>query len=185
MALQDKTKSWPSCDWPRLLTAFATAVSSHRGRPALLEELWARRTGKTWKALVEFPNRLERLADEVDCLNIADPVFYPPRRCRGLSRTELQRIALDYWQLSAMIRFYAETRRERNAAVLAQTPRIERSEILFYLSILVKSLTGAPHDQEVSELLNAAANALGETIQFDAGSIAQARSRRKKRPKRT
>ena len=60
-ALQDKRRY--AFDLSReLMTWACRAVSPHQGRPALLDSYWARGTGKTWKALREFPSRLEKIA---------------------------------------------------------------------------------------------------------------------------
>lgn len=178
-ALQDKRRY--AFDLSRELTTYACmAVSPHQGRPALLNHYWARGTGKTWKALAEFPNRLERLAEEVKRINKADRLFYARRRDKDLSRFELLRLQEQCMQLPVVMRIYAEALRERNATVTAATPRGGRSEGLFQLTELVKWLTGAYHYQEVSELLNTVANALGEEKEFDAIDVAQARSRRRR-----
>ncbi len=179
-ALQDKRRY--AFDLSRELTTWACrAVSPHQGRPALLDSYWARGTGKTWKALREFPSRLEKIADEVKRINNADRSFYARRRGRDLGRFELQRLQEQCMQLPFVMRDYAEALRERNAAVSVATPRSGSSEMVFQLSEAMKFLTGTYHDQEVSELLNAVANALGEEKQFDAISVAQARSRRRRR----
>jgi hypothetical protein len=168
-------------DLSRELTTWACrAVSPHQGRPTSLDH-WAEGTGKTWKALREFPNRLEKIAEEVESINKADPSFYARRRGKVLGTFELLRLQEECMQLPVMIRGYAKTLKERNTAVFIATPRSGSSNALFQLSETVKFLTGAYHDQEVSDLLNAVANALGERKQFDATGIAQARSRFKKR----
>src|SRR5260370_7931904 len=78
-ALQDKRRY--AFDLSRELTTWACrAVSPHQGRPALLDSYWARGTGKTWKALREFPSRPEKIADEFNRLNNAHPPFHPRRR---------------------------------------------------------------------------------------------------------
>src|SRR5215468_3511667 len=70
-ALRDERRC--GFDLSRELITFACmAVSPHQGRPAFLDRYWARGTGKTWKALREFPNRLEKIADEVKVINKAD-----------------------------------------------------------------------------------------------------------------
>jgi hypothetical protein len=84
-------------------------------------------------------------------------------------------------QLPVLMKIYAQALRERNAAVSAATPRSGSSEGLFQLSETMKFLSGTYHDQEVSELLNATAIALGENREFDALAIAQVRSRFKKK----
>jgi hypothetical protein len=183
-AVQDKRRY--AFDLSRELTTFACmAVSPHQGRPAFLNRYWAAGTGKTWKALAEFPTRLEKLANELEQINMADRHFYARRRGNDLSRFELQRLEQNCIQLPTMMRDYAQALRERNAAVSATTPRDGRSEGLFQLSDVVKFLSGRHHDQEVSELLNAVAEVLGEPKVFDALSVAQARSRRRKRTART
>jgi hypothetical protein len=157
------------------------AVSPHQGRPAFLDRYWARGTGKTWKALREFPNRLETLADEVERINRADHLFFARRRGKDLSRFELQRLQQNCIQVPTMIRIYAEALRERNATVSVATPPSGRSEGLFQFTELVKWLSGVYHDQQISELLNTVAVALGERKQFDAITVAQARFRRQKK----
>lgn len=59
------------------------------------------------------------------------------------------------------------------------------SPYLFYLSDLVKALTGRFHDREVCDLLDAAARALGVSYQFDPTLLAQARRRHSKKPSAT
>jgi hypothetical protein len=178
--LQDERHS--GYDLSRELTTYACiAVSPHQGRPEFLNRYWARGTGKTWKALEEFPNHLEKIADDVRTINKADPHFYARRRGNDLSRFELLRLQENCMQLPLMIRDYAKALRERNAAVAAATPRSGRSNGLFQLTDIVKFLTGSYHDQEVSELLNAVAHALGEEKEFDAIDVAQARFRFKKK----
>ena len=179
-ALQDERR----CDYDlsrELITFACMAVSPHQGRPLFLDRYWARGTGKTWKALREFPNRLEKTADEVKCINKADPLFYARRRGKDLSRFELLRLQEQCMQLPVMMGIYADALRERNAAVSAATPRRGSANGLFQLSKTVNFLSGAYHDPEVSELLNTVANALGEEKQFDAISVAQARARFKKK----
>jgi len=164
-----------------LITFACMAVSPHQGRPAFLDRYWARGTGKTWKALREFPDRLEKIAEEVEHFNNADHLFYARRRGKDLSRFELLRLQEQCMQLPVLMNIYAEALRERNAAVSATTPLSGRSNGLVQLSEIVKFLSGAYHDREVSGLLNTVANALGEDKQFDAISVAQMRSRFKKK----
>lgn len=170
-------------DLSRELTTWACmAFSPHQGRPAFLDEYWARGTGKTWKVLKEFPERLERIADEVERFNGADPHFFARRKgSNDLSRSALVRLQKNCMQLPTMIRDYAKALRERNAAVAAATPRSGSSNALIQLTETVKFMTGNYHDREVSEFLNTVADMLDGSKQFDAISIAQVRSRRKKK----
>jgi hypothetical protein len=79
-ALQDERRC--GFDLSRELMTFACmAISQHQGRPALLDRYWARGTGKRWKALAEFPSRLEKIAEEVERINNAD--HYVLRASKG------------------------------------------------------------------------------------------------------
>jgi len=179
-AFQDERRY--SFDCSRELATFACmAISPHQGRPEFLNHCWARGMGKTWKALQDFPNRLEKIADDVERINNADRLFYARRRGKDLSRFELLRLREQCMQLPVVMRIYADALRERNAAVSAATPRSGRSIGLFELNELVKFITGQWHDAKTADLLNAAAEALNETSEFDALTIAQARSRRRKK----
>jgi hypothetical protein len=68
------------------------AVGSHQGRPDFLNHYWARGTGKTWKVLSQFPNRLEEVAEEIERINRADHHFYARQRGNDLTRFELLRL---------------------------------------------------------------------------------------------
>jgi hypothetical protein len=168
-------------DLSRELTTWACrTVSPRQGRPAFLNEYWARGTGKTWKALGEFPNRLEKIADELKRINKADPHFCARRRGDDLSRSALLRLQADCMRLPTMVQDYAKALRGRNWVVAVATPRSGSADALFQLTTTVKFATGKYHDQEVSELLNAVGQALGYKQSFGAVNIAQARSRRRK-----
>jgi hypothetical protein len=183
-ALRDERRC--SFDFSRELTTWACrAVSPNQGRPAFLDDYWARGTGKTWKSLKEFPRRLMDLADEIERVNTADPLFYARRRGKDLERFALLRLGQSCKGLPIMIRDYSEALRERNATVTAATPRSGSQNALFQITEVVKWSTGKPHDKEVSELLNVVAEALGEDKRFDATSIAQARSRSRKKVDKT
>jgi len=164
-----------------LLSFACLAVSPHQGRPAILERTWASTTGKTWKTLTDFPRQLDGIADEVQRINDGDHLFFGRRRRNDLDRCELERLREICEQLPSGIRSYADALRERNAAVAAVCPRNGRTEALVNLSETVKFLTGGYHDTEVARLLNAAAGALHVDREYDALSIAQARSRHRRR----
>ncbi len=175
---------WEEQDCSRELTVFAClAVSPYQGRPEVLERAWASKTGKAWKALREFPQQLMRMADDVERINAGDPRFFARTPHWNLNRHQSLKLKEDCEHLPDSMRSYAEALRERNAFVARVTPRNGRSKALIELSEMVKFLTGACHDRQVAELLNAAAAALGERAQFDALTIAQARSRHQKRTK--
>jgi hypothetical protein len=143
---------------------------------------WMKTLPQPWKALKDFPKMLDRIAAEIQLINKADPLFYARRRGNGYSsRSALLRLQQRCIELPRMIQGYAEALRERNAAVASATPRSGSLNALIELTEAVKYLTGNHHDKEVSELLNTIARALGVRKRFDALSIAQARSRHRKK----
>jgi hypothetical protein len=151
------------------------------------EKLWLLGTGKTWKALKEFPGRLRSMAKEVEQIN-ASLIFSPANFANVDTRVAAiirKRLNL----LPSIMRFYAaglESHIVRIPKQFAESfPRFpkEHSPWLVKLSHLVKLITGKWHDREVAELLNTAAIALGEKAQYDALTVAQARSRFKRKPK--
>jgi hypothetical protein len=183
-------QGWKKEDWEKEeihlrdeLTHFAClAVSPHQGRPAILERVWASKTGKPWKTLKDFPRQLEEMAEEVKRINRGDRLFFARRRHNDLDRREQQILGRNCRQLPDMMRSYAAALKERNAAVATATPRGGRFVAIRNLSEVVKLLTGTDHDKEVAHLLTVAARALREEYRFDALSIAQVRYRRKGRP---
>lgn len=175
---------WEGQHYLRELTVLACrAVSPHQGRPEALERNWASNTGKPWKTLKEFPERLIRMADEVERINAGDPAFFARRPQWNVDRNESSNLREVCEQLPASMRSYAKALRERNSYVAKVTPRSGRLNALLDLSEIVKLLTGGYRDRQVAELLNAAADTLHERAQFDALNIAQARSRRRKNPR--
>lgn len=147
------------------------------------EVLWAAGAGKTWKALKEFPGRLRGMADEVERLN-ASP-FFAPAQYVNAKTLKAEIVKKRFYQLPGIMRVYAaalEAHIERVPQAFPPRPR-GHPPALFDLSEAVKVVTGRYCDRQVADLLNASASALGEEKQFDALSIAQARSRRRKKAK--
>ena len=181
-----QTGPWEGQDCSRELTVYAClAVSSHQGRPETLERAWASNTSKSWKALREFPERLIRMADEVERINAGDPAVFARTPHWNVDRNESSNLREVCKQLPGSMRSYAKALRERNTYVARATPRNGRSKALFDLSEMVKIFTGKYLDRQVAELLNATAEVLEEDVQFDALSVAQARSRHRKRTAKT
>ena len=177
---------WKGEDYSRELTVYAClAVSPHQGRPEALERAWASKTGKTWKALREFPQQLIRMADEVERITVGDPAFFARTPHWNVDRRESLKLKEDCEKLPDLMRSYAKALRERNAFVVRATPRSGSLKALLELSEIVKLLTGHYHDRQVAELLNAAADVFGGVVQFDALGVAQARSRHRKRSVQT
>lgn len=162
----------------------ATSTGRSGGRKSF-EKLAALGTGKTWKALAEFPERLRRIAKEVEQVNKS--LFFAPALYVNAKTTQAEIVRKRFEQLPGIMSFYA-TGMEVH---IARTPKLwaktfppsqgRHSPWLLLLSYAVKLATGKWHDAEVAELLNATAVALDETREFDALTIAQARSRFKKK----
>jgi hypothetical protein len=162
-------------------------AGGRKKRKKSLKNLWALGTGKTWKALREFPDRLRRMAKEVEQIN-ASPLFAPARYINvKTTRAGFVRTGLE--QLPAIMSFYANglemhiARLPKDWGQHFSASRQGYPPVLLYLSQIVKLFTGRWHDAKVADLLNAAAIALDERCEFDFLTIAQARSRFKKKQK--
>jgi hypothetical protein len=173
-------------DTGNILATFACmAVYRKRGgRKELLEKVWAMGSRKTWKALREFPARLRRIAEEIEQVNRS--LFFAPAVFVNAKTLQASLIKKRFEVLPGIIRFYAtglEMHIARIPKLWAQTlpPKPKGpSQSLLLLSRSVKVCSGKWHDQEVAELLNAAAVGLGVNREFDAIQIAQTRGRSKK-----
>jgi hypothetical protein len=168
------------------LQALLASLSVRRKRRPRRETfalLWAAGTGKTWKALKDFPGRLRGIADEVERVN-AGPCF---DLASWINKETIgaQMFRHRLLQLPGLLRVYAASLEFIVGKLPAMTERIYpaaprgHSEFMFLLSAAVKLTTGRFRDKEVAEMLNAAALALGEGSQFDALTLAQARFRRR------
>lgn len=175
-----------SGDLAETLAAFACiAVCKKRGRgKKSLEELLSIGTCKTWKALSEFPERLRRMAQEVEQINKSVLLAPPMYVNKKTMEAEIVRKRLN--QLPGIMHLYAtglEMHIERMPKQLMElfrpSPNGEPNWLLL-LSYSVRIATGKYRDREVAELLNTAAISLGEKKQFDALDIAQARSRHRR-----
>lgn len=152
------------------------------------QKSFARGTGKTWKALTEFPDRLRGLAKEIESVN-RNPWYDPNAQdwtCDP-GADEIERFSL----LPRTLRTYAdwldEVMRSMRESVAGSYARSRRECPLwvFELSDMVKNVTGSYNDRLVVNLLDAAAEAFGKPPFFPNGSalsLAQARSRRKRQP---
>jgi len=147
------------------------------------EKVWAQKTGKSWKAIKNFPDRLLALAEEIERLNAS--VYFSPSQYVNRDTREVAYFRERFMQLPGTLRIYAAGLRMQAGRVpkltahfLQPTPR-GYPESVFQLSELVKAMTGQYHDREVADLLNAAAPQMERQERFDELSLAQARSRRK------
>jgi len=145
------------------------------------EKFWTCDTGKTWKALREFPDRLRRMAEEVEHVN-RDRYF------NLLAQKSDSMIAALPATLRACADCYDRLIRELPARTRAfySHPSHEHPLWVGELSKIVKAITGRYCDREVAELLNAADLVLNpdkENIDkgWDSQTLADLRFRRKRR----
>jgi hypothetical protein len=172
-------------DYSFLLAYLACrGVSRQRMSRKTWQKVWTVGTGKTWKSLKDFPKRLRGLADEVERINSSS--FFAPREYVNRKTVKATIVRGRLSELPGVLRLYATALEQHLCRVpdlIAQSfppPPRGHSTSIFDLAEFVKGLTGRPHDKEVTELLNAAGEALGEKCDLDALDLAQARSRRKK-----
>jgi hypothetical protein len=194
-AITDCQKEWPrGGDLAGPLAKFAClAVSPNRLRRSSREKLWSLETGKTWKALKDFPKRLRYMADEVKRVNAS--LFFSPAQIANAKTLKAEIVRRRFNQLPGIMHVFAAALEAHIARVPDLTARSfpqssggGHSQWVLLLSYTVKLATGKWRDREVAELLNVAARALGEVRpqeedRFDPLTIAQARSRFKKKPK--
>ena len=162
------------------------------------ERRWAQDTGKTWKALAEFPGRLRGMAEEVKGLS-GSPFFDPARTTttmipdgkhwdfakRELSMLHLFLEGYSYW-LDERVKCVSTFMKH----FYRRVPRGTLSLFTLNVSKEVKLMTGRFHDREVADLLNAADFVLNPDIaksgpRFDEQSIALMRSRQKRKAPKT
>ena len=175
-------------DLAGILAAFACIEVSkrHGGGKKSLEKLWAFETGKTWKTLGEFPDRLRRMAKEIEQINVSP--FFAPALYVNVKTIQAQLVRKRFEQLPGIINLYATGLEIHTARIPKQwaeavpTSPSGPSWLLLLLSYTIKVVTGKWHDKEVAELLNAGAIALDVKAWggVDALNVAQARSRWKK-----
>lgn len=173
--------------WLPVLACLAVPRKGGGGKKTL-QKIWASESGKTWKALREFPARLRGVADEVERINESD--FLSPSTWIRDDETKARIVKSHFLRLPGILRVYAAYLHKLLVEKMPATwgrhfpsgPR-GHSQSLFYLSHLVKACTGRFHDKDVCDLLDAAACVLGVNYQFDPTLLAQARGRRaRKRP---
>jgi len=185
-----QTEAWARVDLSHELTGLAClAVFTGLEDRKSWEGMWLQGTGKTWKALKEFPGRLRRMADEVERLNanqfFRPKVFINPTLVSSDRHQAVTKMK-SFYQLPTVLRSYAEALSQHSAKVPRKFPPRPwgRSRWVCELSDLTELATGKPHHEQVASLLSAAANVLNEKVAVDAVNIAETRSRRKKRTKK-
>jgi hypothetical protein len=166
------------------------AVTRKRGKRKVWESMWTHQTGKTWRALEEFPARIIKMADEVEQLNKSH--FFAPTSYINARTGEAESVRRRFGQLPGIMHLYADCLRQHIARLPRLTSEVYPSSPQGHpietasLSLFVKCFTGAYLDREVADLLNAASRALGEASESDTEDrfnefiIAKLRSRRMK-----
>lgn len=134
------------------------------------EEIWLKATGKSWKALTEFPRQLQKMAGEVESLNAN--FFSIHGACDNPT-------FVNFHQLPTVLRSYAEVLSHRTTRIPKGFLSPSRSRRFVELSHFAKAMTGRYCDTEIAELLNATAIAMGceNLAGIDALDLAQARHR--------
>lgn len=166
---------------PLLVSLAILAANPHRVNRRSWEKLWAAGTGKTWKALTEFPDRIERMAQEIQ--DVGGGPFFAPVAFINAKTPEAQAVRKRFEQLPGIMRLYAEglpQQIKRVPVLSAKTiPSIQRrgDDTLVSLSSVIRIITGRWLDQQAAELVNTAAIALGVDRQIDARIVYQARYR--------
>ncbi len=180
------------------LTFFACMAVTPKGSSRKpWEKIWALETGKTWKSLTEFPDRLRRMADEIERVN--GSLWFSPAQYISAQTRMGELVRKRFEILPGMLRLYAAGLKLRNARLPVLKDQVyppSKGTPMNYIvgvSCVVKVTTGRYRDREVADLLNAAAVALEKKdleekrsmARFDALTIAQARSRFFKRNRKT
>ena len=180
--LTDKIKGLPAEVSSDFLTTYAcAAVVSDRSslNRKAREETWADETGKTWKALKEFPERIEKIAQEMERIN--QHSLLAPEKSVNEKKRDAKIARQSFRELPSLMRLFAKALTGR----IVNMPKLHAyvfpsDSALQYLQVAVRSWTGKAHDREVAELVNAAAVALDKNFSTDATTLAQMRYRKKK-----
>ncbi len=170
-----------TCPDPSLLTTLACAVvfSGHLTRKESLDGVSIEETGKTWKALREFPERIESLAGEIEKVN-AGGLFAPEKQIDP-KKEQGECFRQGFRELPDMLRAWSKALKERMKVIRRLDAAVfGDSDPQAHLQFLVKESMGKPNDPLVANLLNAAARALDRPYGIDAANLAKARFRRRK-----
>jgi hypothetical protein len=177
------------------LVTFVTAVGVTKSATKSTDErLWSVGTGKTWKALREFPQRLLNVAREIEQLN-QSPMFFPDKAITA--KTPSANYArIQFGRLPGILRMYGtwvEVWTSKIPAVMGELlGRRSRgkADALVAVSNLIAIVTGRFNDNDTAELLNAADLVLNPTSgrdepRFHPQTLADLRSRLKRKTNKT
>lgn len=195
-----KTNGLPSeSPWERefrdAVALFASLAVVKTAKRQSFEQLWAQNTGKTWKTLKQFPERLRNMAKEVKLMNASS--FFSPKLLVAdkVPSDSIQNIVSRFSDLPDILYYYANG----VEAVLQKLPAATseyywrepgHSPWIDQLLQLVNHVTGHFRDSELAGLLNAARAVLRPDERntnkgYDAQTLADYRSRRKRKARKT
>ena len=158
-------------------------VVTKRPPRELMEDLWAMGTGKTWKALSEFPARLRKMAHEVKQVH-AGHFFNVESSIPGQTplanaiKQRIHNLPTDLGATATQIEFMTKKLPIFFNNEDSRTRKFHEPWFS-WLCEFIRTLTGKYRDREVAELLNSAAYAMKETFEVEVLAITQARSNRK------
>ena len=132
------------------------------------EDVWLNGASKSWKALTEFPDRLNKIAEEIETLNAKFLAI--PENCKNP-------FLVKHIELPTALRTYGEALRHRTAGIVKGFAAPSSSRRIVELLNFSTAMTGRDRVKDCAELLNGAAEALGREPKFDATHLIQARSR--------
>lgn len=160
------------------LATWAVIAVMKPARRAYWEGVFSSDTGKSWKALTEFPERIRRMAGELDALR-SSLWFAPVEEGESPSLPSRLNDCADR----------IESQMEKIPMLENRALRRGTSQWKVQLSKRVKALTGRFRDREVAQLINAVDLALNGEGKDDSGVDAQTltdlRSRRNRKAPKT
>jgi len=132
--------------WPLAALACLAVSGKRTGGRKAFEMAWSHGTGKTWKALREFPERLRRVATEVEQVNSSR--FFTPSMLANVKTRQVDIARKFLYTLPGLMRLYAgglEAHIKRvpdlTEQILPLSP-VAPSQWLWLISLYVRALTG-------------------------------------------
>ena len=107
------------------------------------EEIWLKATGKSWKALTDFPRRLQKMAGEVESLNAN---FF------SIPGAGDNPALVSFHQLPTVLRSYAEVLSHHTMRIPRGLLSPSRSRRIVELTHFAKAMTGRYCDREIADL---------------------------------
>ena len=172
--------------------AALSVVSKKAVSKQTLKTIWTTGTGKTWKALREFPDRLRHMAKEVEQLNTS--LFLCPSRAIYATTPIANAAKIHFDRLPGILKTYANwldvwiDKFPKSMEEHFGPGRLGHDWALLLLSYLTKMVTGKFQDALLSELLNSADHVLNPEHQgprFQPQTLLDLRYRKKRKTRPT